>query len=252
MERVAKGIINLNPLTKLLAVLVLGVISLMFPSPWLGFGILLALMIMAMIVKLSAVFYKLIFGFGIPLTLMLVFIQGFYSTKNKTVLLDLGFAQLGLEGTMYALKLVSALLVFVAAFFLMNQTTKTSKLVAALIESGLNAKIGYLVLASLNVVPQMNRRMKSIKEAQESRGVSLAGNIIHRFKTFLPLIGPVILSSLIDAQERGMALETRGFGLKDVKVTSLTQVETTMLDYAIRIILLGAFIGVALFALFGT
>lgn len=250
MEKLSKEIIDLNPLTKMLAVFVFGIITLIFPTPWLGFGILAVLLLIASITHLFPAFFKLIFGFGIPLTLMLVFIQGFYNPKNETILFDAGFAQLGLEGTMYALKLVSTLLVFMGAFFLMNQTTETSKLVAALVKSGLNPKAGYLVLASLNVVPQMNRRMKIIKEAQESRGVDTKGSIIHRFKSFIPLIGPVVLSSFTDAQERGMTLETRGFGIKGTRPTSLTQVKTTSVDLIIRIILVAALIGVMLFVLF--
>jgi energy-coupling factor transport system permease protein len=250
MKKLSEGIINLNPLTKLLAVFVFDVMTVLFPSPWLGFCLLLLLLFVSVVIGLFPAFFKLIFGFGVPLTVMLVFIQGFYSPKNETVLLDVGFAQLGVEGTLYALKLVSTLLVFMGSFFLMNQTTKTSKLVAALVKSGLNSKAGYLVLASLNVVPQMNRRMKMIKEAQESRGVETKGNLIHRFNSFLPLIGPVVLSSFTDAQERGMTLETRGFGIKGTKPTSLTQVEDTAVDKVIRMLLIFMLLCVILFVLF--
>ncbi|WP_265457932.1 energy-coupling factor transporter transmembrane component T [Enterococcus sp. HY326] len=238
MEGVSKRIENLNPLTKLLAILVFGMATGFFPNPILGFVLLFLLMILAFILHLLVGFSKMIFGFGVPLTTMLVFIQGFYSPQNNQILLDFGFAQLGLEGTMYALKLVSVLLVFMGTFFLMNQTTKTSKLVAALEKSGLNPKIGYLVLASFNVVPQMNRRLKEIREAQESRGVVLKGNIFHRVKTFVPLIGPIVLSSFTDAQERGMTLETRGFAIEGVKRTSLVITTTDKLDYIVRYSLL--------------
>lgn len=240
----ANQIIELNPLTKLMSVFVLGTITLVAPTPWLGFAILTFLLLISAIVQLFSPFSKLIFGFGIPLTLMLVFIQGVYSPKNTRCLLDLGLVQIGVEGTMYALKLVATLLVFMGSFFLMNQTTKTSKLVASLLDSGLHPKAGYLVLASLNVVPQMNRRMKIIKEAQESRGVATGGNFITRLKSFVPLIGPVVLSSFTDAQERGMTLETRGFGIRGVQPTSLTRVKTTKIDLVVRGCLLVVLFGV--------
>ena len=86
-------------------------------------------------------------------------------------------------------------------------------------------KIGYLILASLNVVPQMQRKVKIIQEAQESRGVEVTGSFLQRAKAFLPLIGPVVLSSLTDAQERGMTLETRGFSIKGIKPTTLIEVK---------------------------
>lgn len=106
------------------------------------------------------------FGFGIPVTVMLMFIQGLYSPKNRTALLDFGFAQLGLEGVLYAAKVVVSLLVFLGSFYIMNKTTYVGAMVSALTSVGLSAKVGYLVLASLNVVPQMQRRMAVIQEAQ--------------------------------------------------------------------------------------
>ena len=43
----------------------------------------------------------------------------------------------------------------------------------------------------------------------------------------MPLIGPLVMSSLMSVQERGMTLETRGFGTSNKKVTSFTEVEDT-------------------------
>lgn len=106
---------------------------------------------------------------------MLMFIQGLYSPKNVTIIGDFGFAALGLEGTLYALKIVGTLLTFLSTFYLMTTTTYTGKLVAALTASGMNPKVGYLILARLNVVPQMQRRMSVIQEAQNARGVEPSG-----------------------------------------------------------------------------
>lgn len=185
-------------------------------------------------------------GFGIPITVMLMFIQGFYSPKNKTMIADFGFASLGLEGVLYALKIVSTLLVFLGSFYIMNKTTYTGKLVAALTETGLPPKVGYLILASLNVVPQMQRRMSVIQEAQNARGVETGGGVISRVKAYIPLLGPVVMSSLTDAQERGMTLETRGFGIKGVKQTSYVEVTKSKLDKVLRSLLIVFFVSVLL------
>ena len=138
------------------------------------------------------------FGFGIPVTVMLMFIQGLYSPKNRTTLLDFGFAQLGLEGVLYAAKVVVSLLVFLGSFYIMNKTTYVGAMVSALTSVGLSAKAGYLVLA--------------------------------RIKAYIPLLGPVVMSSLTDAQERGMTLETRGFGITGVKQTSYVKVSWNAAD----------------------
>lgn len=136
----------------------------------------------------------------------------------------------------------SATLVFLGTFYIMNKTTYTGKLVAALTASGLNPKAGYLVLASLNVVPQMQRRMSVIQEAQSARGVETGGSLSGRIKAFIPLLGPVVMSSLTDAQERGMTLETRGFGIKNVKQTTYVEVTKSQADKILKVLLITFFV----------
>lgn len=233
---------EMNPVVKIIAVFSLGLSALIFPNPYLGLIITAALFIVAYVAKILKPFAKIMFGFGIPITVMLMFIQGGYSPKNVTIIAHIGFLNIGLEGVMYALKIISTLLVFLGSFYIMNKTTYTGKLVAALTQSGLNSKAGYLVLASLNVVPQMQRRMNVIREAQEARGVETGGGLITRLKAYIPLLAPVVMSSLTDAQERGMTLETRGFGIKGVKQTCYVEVQTKQSDKMIKNILIVFFV----------
>lgn len=233
-EPVKSPIEKLNPLTKMLAIFCLGLATLIYPNSWLGLGIVIVLFGVAGIAHILTSFAKTIFGFGIPISLMLFFIQGLYSPKNKTIIADLGFTKLGEEGLLYAAKIVITLLVFLATFYIMNQTTYAGKMVAALTRSGINPQVGYLILASLNVVPQMHRRLDIIKEAQEARGVETTGGLWARLKAYVPLMGPVVMSSLTDAQERGMTLETRGFANTNVKRTSYIEVTTSKADTYLR------------------
>ncbi|PLS25439.1 cobalt ABC transporter [Bifidobacterium imperatoris] len=221
---------RLNPITKIVAVFALGLCALAWPDFTLGLILVVLLFVAAVLARIQTDFAKIMFGFGIPVTIMLMFIQGLYSPKNHTVLMDFGFAQLGLEGVLYAAKVVVSLLVFLGSFYIMNKTTYVGSMVAALTSVGLSAKVGYLVLASLNVVPQMQRRMAVIQEAQSARGLDSSGGIISRIKAYVPLLGPVVMSSLTDAQERGMTLETRGFGIVGVKQTSYVQVTWHTID----------------------
>lgn len=221
---------RLNPVVKVAAVFALGLSALIWPTPWLGLAFVVVLFPIAAVARIGGSFAKIMIGFGIPITVMLMFIQGLYSPRNRTVIADLGFAQLGLEGVLYAAKIIVVVLTFLGSFTIMTKTTATSRLMAALNGIGLNAKIGYLVLASLNVVPQMQRRMAVIQEAQSARGLEIGGSMVSRLKAALPLLGPVVMSSLTDAQERGMTLETRGFGIRGVRRTTYIQVDWRRCD----------------------
>lgn len=102
---------ELNPITKLILVLSLGIGCMIYPSSFLGYYLLVIILILSFFMGTGRKVSLLILGFGIPVTLMLLFIQGLYSPKNTIIIADLGFASLGLEGTMYALKISSTLLV---------------------------------------------------------------------------------------------------------------------------------------------
>lgn len=241
---------RLNPITKLLMVPIFGLATIIFPNLYLGLVLLILVVFLAWQAKILKGFLKITVGFGIPIALMLFIIQGLYSPSNKTYIANLGFAKLGLEGLMYGTKLLVTLLVFVGAFYVFNKTIYSGELSASLTDSHLNPKIGYLILASLNVVPQMQRQLTVVKEAQAARGVKMTGSIFTRIKAFIPLMAPVVLSSLINAQERGMALELRGLGLNNSVRTTYIQVADTRVDKVLRlgmIIFLGIIVVVSIF-----
>lgn len=228
--RLDRWLRSLNPGAKLLVALLLGVAALVFPGPALAGVLVLVLFAVAAGAGALGSFAKVMFGFGVPASVILVFIQGFYGSSNATFIADFGFARLGLEGVLAALKTVGTVLVFLGGFFLMNRTATPSELVADLTERGLSPEAGYLVLASLNVVPQMRRRMATIQEAQTARGLELSGGVVSRLRAALPLLGPVVMSSLTDAQERSMTLETHGFHLKDARHTTYRAVRHSRAD----------------------
>ena len=76
----------------------------------------------------------------------------------------------------------------------------------------------------------------TITDAQRSRGMETEGNLWVRIKAFLPLISPVVMSSLINTRERAIALDVRGFGRKQKK-TWLYDRPKYKWDPVIRVIL---------------
>ena len=58
----------------------------------------------------------------------------------------------------------------------------------------------------------MIERALAIQAAQRARGLDTEGSLATRIRGVLPLVGPVILSSLTEVEERSLALEVRAFG----------------------------------------
>lgn len=248
-EYIDSPIDALDPVVKLLSVLCLGISASLFPSPILAYLIVVFLFYVSYKAKVLKKFSKFMFSFAVPIFVMLTFIQGFFSPKNKTILFDFGFAKLGLEGLVGMFKIVGILLVFLGAFWITTKTSDVSRMVASFKRIGIRGNFGYLVLATLNVVPQMQRRMTIIQEAQNARGLETEGNLMTRFKAFIPLVGPVIMGSLVDVQERGMTLEARGFGIRNVRQTSMIESKMSAADQVVQKAMIIFFIGVAVSSL---
>jgi energy-coupling factor transport system permease protein len=58
----------------------------------------------------------------------------------------------------------------------------------------------------------MLERAEAITAAQRARGLDTEGSLLARARGIIPIVGPVILGSIADVEERTLALEARGFG----------------------------------------
>jgi energy-coupling factor transport system permease protein len=54
-------------------------------------------------------------------------------------------------------------------------------------------------------------RAATISESQRARGLVTEGSLRARIRGLLPIVGPVIITSLTDVEERSLALESRAF-----------------------------------------
>jgi energy-coupling factor transport system permease protein len=84
-------------------------------------------------------------------------------------------------------------------------------------QAGFSPRFGYMISSVFQIIPQMMGTMNTIMDAQRSRGLETEGNLLVRTRAFIPLISPVVNSSLINTRERAIALEVRGFDSKQKK-----------------------------------
>ncbi len=103
------------------------------------------------------------------------------------------------------------------AFAMFVLTTKPATLVDDLEQAGFSPRFGYMISSVFQIIPQMMGTMNTIMDAQRSRGMETEGSLFVRAKAFIPLISPVVSSSLINTRERAIALEVRGFDSKTKK-----------------------------------
>ncbi len=143
--------------------------------------------------------------------LTVVVIQGMFRRENMTPVFSLGPCVFYREGLYFAFQIILHILNILLSFCVLMLTTKPSDLIESLVRRGFSPRFGYVFVSVFQIIPQMTETMGIIMDAQRSRGMETEGNLLTRAKAFLPLISPVVMSSLVNTRERAMALEVRGF-----------------------------------------
>lgn len=207
---------RIDPISKIVYIITAILIPIIVPNSWVSLAVMLMSVLLLIIGK---VFRKVIplVSFSFILLLSIIVIQGLFGAGNKTEFIHLGRVVFYKEGLIYALKLCIRVINILCAFSILILTTKTSDLIEALVRRGMSSRIGYVLNSVLQIIPQMMATMDTISDAQRSRGMETEGKLITRARAFIPLIGPVVMNSLISTRERAMALEVRGFDSKNKK-----------------------------------
>lgn len=143
------------------------------------------------------------------------------------------------EGLTFGLISAGRVLVAFLASVLFLFSTLADDLLESMVARGASHRIAFVILSAVQMVPRMQARAGSIMEAQQARGLQVEGSLARRLRALLPLIGPVLLGSLIDVRERTFALEARGFGARPGR-TAYRTVHDPPGDRLLRLILIAA------------
>jgi len=141
------------------------------------------------------------------------------------------------ESVLYGLQIAFRISVMVSSFTLFLLTTHPSELMSDLTRRGLPPQFAYVFISTLQIIPQMQAKANTIIAAQRSRGLDTEGSFIKRTGALVPLIGPLVFGSLVEVEERAIAIEARGFTSTHVK-TSLHEIPDTNFDKTLRVIII--------------
>ncbi|WP_195571434.1 energy-coupling factor transporter transmembrane component T [Paenibacillus sp. 1001270B_150601_E10] len=229
-------ILQLHPMTKLLGVFFVLISILIVPGYGYQYLILPICMLIALLAGVFNSFCSLIFK-GVTLIVLFIFIiQGFFY-PGETVLWSGWIFSLKQEGLEYSLLLTSKIVAITSSITLFFQITKTKDFIVALEKIGTPKKVTYVIMSTLQIIPQMRHQLNAIMDAQQSRGVETEGSLKIRAKAIVPVLGTLIVSSFENTQERVITLESRAFTSHNKK-TNVTVLHKSALDYVLRVILL--------------
>lgn len=148
---------------------------------------------------------------ALPIALSAFLVNLFFFPGGQTVLMRIGPIVATAEGLGFALEILVRILAISGAVTLFYLTTRPADLVVDLERRGVSPRVGFVTNASVQTVPAMVDRAAQITAAQRARGLDTEGSLWRRIRGVIPIVGPVILGSIAEVEERTMALEARGF-----------------------------------------
>ena len=225
---------DLNPLTKL--TLVLALILIAFVSPWYWTPhllVLIAIIPLSFLGKVSPEFFRTATRLILPAAGFLFLMQAFFQPVGETIIFKFYFLDMTRESLMFAFRNAMRVIVMVSAFTFLLLTTHPSELMSDLTRRGLPGQFAYVIISTLQILPQMQAKAQTIISAQRSRGLDTESSFLKRAGSLIPLIGPLVFGSLVEVEERAIAIEARGFTSKQVK-TSLHEVPDSAFNQFLR------------------
>lgn len=203
---------RLNPLTKLVLVLVLIGIEYILPFYWLP-TVILGVIIFPLSIagKIWREFLGITVKVFLPAAGFMFIMQAIFLPVGTTTIASFWIFDVTVESLQTAYLNASRLLTLVTAFLLLLLTTHPGVLMSDLARRGVPGAISYVVTSTLQILPQMQAKANMIIDAQRSRGLDTQGSLRKRIGALVPLVGPLVFGSLVDVQERAIAIEARAF-----------------------------------------
>lgn len=226
---------SLYPLTKLYMALVLIVAAVIFPAIPARIGCFVFLHMLAWASGCYRAVVKRWAGtLGILFLIILVVQTLFY--PGEQVLFQVWIFQAKREGLLLALKLGLLLLDVGGSLIWFFAVTSEKDLVTALHKAGMSTDMTYILLSTPQMVPVLKQKSAVIMNAQKARGLETEGGLLIRARAFLPVLVPLVLTSIQGTEERAFALEARGFSVEGAK-THLFDIRPGKADRAAAVIL---------------
>ena len=203
---------RLNPLTKATLATVTAIAAVV-----LG-GLVGPVLLVAITVILPAIWARVLVPLirtslilALPIALSAFVVNLFFFPGGEDVLFRIGPISATREGLGFALEILARIMAISGAVTLFYLTTRPADLVVDLERRGVSPRLAFVANASVQTVPAMVERASQITAAQRARGLDTEGRIWRRIRGIVPIVGPVILGSIAEVEERTLALEARGF-----------------------------------------
>lgn len=225
---------KLYPTTKFMITLLVVIISIFTPEYVLQYALFPVFLIISVMAGTTKQFLNA-FLKSIFIIILFIFAMQVFIITNEDQTPIWGFIHFSQAGFATSLSMTSKITAIASAIMTFFETTKVKDITYALEHAGTPRKVTFLISSTIQLIPQMSSLSKTITDAQKSRGIETEGGLMTRIKAFVPMLGPLVLSSIQQTEERVLALESRAFSAKGKK-TSIYVLNKTGLDIVLEVL----------------
>lgn len=136
-------------------------------------------------------------------------------------------------GFAYASRFYFNVAPLMCALFLIFLSIDMTDLGVTICKAGISYSAMFTFIDSFQVITLLKKDMEQIQDAQRARGLQTEGNLIQRFKAFVPIMVPVVANSIIKVQDQAIAMDTKGFN-SDCKKTIYRELTPYQWDPAVK------------------
>ena len=231
---------RLNPLTKAVIATVASIGAFVLGGYLGPLAIIAAMIVLARVAGVAARLVRASVLLSLPIVISVILVS-VLTRAGTTVLFTIGPFDATLEGVEFAAQTLVRLFAISTSIGLFVLTTDPRALVLDLERRGVSPRFAFVAVATIEAVPTLVERAATISESQRARGLDTEGSLRARIRGLLPIVGPVIITSLTDVEERSLALESRAFSRPGRRHLLWAMPDSTR-EQALRWLLLGSLV----------
>jgi energy-coupling factor transport system permease protein len=238
----------LNPITKLLVVLIFWLISLGSFNPVVLIGLIAAALAIWRVARIPLRgFVHLLVALSIIFA-VLTLINGFMFYNGRTEIFRVGSQKFTVEGVWFGVTISLKILSVVTFIPVLTFTTSMPRLMAALARLRLPYKFIFTFGVAMRFTPLVAQTFRDIVASQRLRAYDLRAMALPKriVRGYIPIFLPLILTLLRRASDLDVAIESRAFGAP-VRRTYLEELTFGPLDYAFIVVSLAVLVGMIAF-----
>ena len=220
---------RLHPVTKIFSLLLLFTAAMVFNHP------LYVLSLTGLVILIGGLSRSLsnLKAIRVLLILLLIFCTVLWPLflKGSDLLWKLGPLSIYRESLLYAIAMGLRLDTMLISGMIFLSCTRIEEFTAGLSKLGMPFSLSFALSPAFRLVPTFAATTSTVLQAQKSRGLDLdSGWVLRRIKKHVPLLIPIFIYAIRNADLLAMALESKSFGLRKGR-TYYREYRMTYADY---------------------